>query len=248
MEGLAALVELERRTLEIEAEPGCPFGRAVGGGAPPDALAQALRVRLEAQQAGRVREHRSRVGLREPLAPQQIEEYLGVAPGHVGIGPAFRWEVAEIAPSIDHLLRRSAADAKLETPAGDEVGRARVLGHVERVLVAHVDDRGADLDALGLRAEGGEQRERRGELAGEVMHAEVRPVRAELLGGDGELDGLQQRVGRRPRLRLRRGRPVPEGEEADLLSPPAPKNQKPPNLPAARQQSGRSRAIDGIFG
>ena len=73
---------------------------------------------------------------------------------------------------------------------------AGVLGHVERVLVAHVDDAGADLDPAGPRADGGEQRERRGELVGEVVHPEVRAVGAELLGGDREVDRLQQHVGR----------------------------------------------------
>ena len=106
---------------------------------------------------------------------------------------------------------------ELQPPAGDEVGRARILGHVERVLVAHVDDRRADLDAAGLRADRRQQRERRGELAGEMVDAEVGAVRAQLLGRDGQIDGLQERVGRRARLRLRRGRPVPEREEADLL-------------------------------
>ena len=47
-------------------------------------------------------------------------------------------------------------------------------------------------------------RKRRAELAGEVMDAEIGPVGAELLGGDGKLDRLQKRVRRRPRLRLRR--------------------------------------------
>ena len=130
---------------------------------------------------------------------------------------ALRRRVAEVAPAVDHLLGRAAADAELQAPAGDEVGGARVLRHVQRVLVAHVDDRGADLDALGLRAAGREQRERRAELAGEVMHAEIGPVRAELLGRDGELDRLQQRVGRRARLRLRRRGPMAEGEEADFF-------------------------------
>ena len=37
---------------------------------------------------------------------------------------------------------------------------------------------------------GGQQRERRAELAGEVVHTEVGPVRAELLGRDGEIDRL----------------------------------------------------------
>ncbi len=94
---------------------------------------------------------------------------------------------------------------------------ARVLGHVERVLVAHVDDGRADLDAAGLRADGGQQRKGRGELAGEVMHAEIGAVRAQFFGRDGEIDGLQQRVGGRARLRMRRGRPVPERQETDLF-------------------------------
>ena len=141
------------------------------------------------------------LGCGEALAAQQIEEHLGVAPGHVGVGLALGRGVAEVAPPVDHLLGRPAADAELQAAAGDDVGRARVLGHVERVLVAHVDHRRADLDAAGPRADRRQQRERRAELAGEVMHAEIRPVRAQLLGSDGEVDGLQERVGRRARLR-----------------------------------------------
>ena len=70
---------------------------------------------------------------------------------------------------------------------------------------------------LVLRAARRQQRERRAELAGEVMHPEVRAVGAELLGGDRKLDRLQQRVGRRSRLRLRRRRPMAEREEADFF-------------------------------
>ena len=156
-------------------------------------------------------------GLAKPLPTQHLEEDLGVAPRHVGVGHALRRHVAEVAKAVDHLLGRAAADAELQAAAGDEVGGAGVLRHVQRVLVAHVDDRGADLDALGPRAAGREQRERRAELAGEVMHAEIGAVGAELLGGDGELDRLQQRVGRRARLRLRRRGPMAEGEEADVF-------------------------------
>src|SRR6185312_10935651 len=86
-----------------------------------------------------------------------------------------------------------------------------------RVLVAHVDDGGADLDCPGLRAAGCQQRKRRSELAREVVHPEIRTVRAELLGRDGEVDGLQQRVGAGARLRLRRRGPMAEGEEADFF-------------------------------
>ena len=112
-----------------------------------------------------------------------------------------RGRVAEVAPAVDHLLRRAAADPELQPAAGDEVRRARVLGHVQRVLVAHVDHGGADLDRARPRADGRKQRERRAELAREMVHAEVRAVGAQLLGGDGELDRLQQRVGRGAHLR-----------------------------------------------
>ena len=55
------------------------------------------------------------------------------------------------------------------------------------------------------------------ELAGEVMHAEIRSVRAKFFGGDGQVDGLQERIGCRPGLRLGRGRPVSERQKADFL-------------------------------
>ena len=157
------------------------------------------------------------LGSRKTLAAQHLEKNLGVAPGHVGVGLAFGRRVAEVAPAVDHLLGRAAADAELQAAAADDVGGAGVLRHVERVLVAHVDDRGADLDALGSRADGGQERERRAELAGIVMHAEESAVGAELLGGDRKLDRLQQRVGRRSHFRLRRRRPMAEREEADLF-------------------------------
>jgi hypothetical protein len=98
----------------------------------------------------------------------------------------------------------------LQTPAGDEIGGTGVLGHVEWVLVAHVDHCRADLDATGLRADGRQEWKRRGKLAGEVMDPKIGPVGAQFLGGNGEVDGLQERVRRRAGLRLRRGRPVPE--------------------------------------
>jgi hypothetical protein len=125
--------------------------------------------------------------------------------------------VAEVLVPLDHLLRGPAADPELQPPAGDQVSGAGVLGHVERVLVAHVDDAGAELDATRPRARRRKERERRGELLSEVVHAEVGAVRADLLGRDREVDGLQQYVGGRPRLRVRRGVPVAEGQEADLL-------------------------------
>ncbi len=217
VERLVALDHLERRALHVHAELGRPFRGAVGARAPPDALAQARRVRLEAQQARRIRKHRARVRPREALALEHLEEHLGVAPRHLGIGHALGRRVTEVAKPVDHLLGRPAGNAELQAPGGDEVGGAGVLRHVHRVLVAHVDDRGADLDRLGLRAARRQQRERRAELAREVMHPEIGAVGAELLGRDREVDRLQQRVGRRARLRLRRRGPVAEGEEADFF-------------------------------
>jgi hypothetical protein len=68
--------------------------------------------------------------------------------------------------------------------------------------LAHVDHRRADFDAAGLRADGRQERERRGQLAGEVMDSKIGPVRAQFLGGNGQVDGLQERVCGRSGLRL----------------------------------------------
>src|SRR5271156_468856 len=100
-----------------------------------------------------------------------------MAPPHVAASRAIGPLITEIPPPIDHLFGRASADAELQTSAGDEIGGAGVLSHVERVLVAHVDDRRADLDAAGLRADGRQQRKRRSELASEVMDPEIGAVR-----------------------------------------------------------------------
>src|SRR6201999_4211943 len=60
VEGLAGLVVLERRALQVHAELCRPDRGRVGAGAPPDAFAQAFRERLETEQARRVGEHRAR--------------------------------------------------------------------------------------------------------------------------------------------------------------------------------------------
>ncbi len=136
---------------------------------------------------------------------------------HVGIGLALGGLVAEVAIAVDDLLGRAATDPQLQPAAGDHVGRARVLGHVERVLVAHVDDARSDLDPGRPRTDRGQERERGCQLPCEVVHAKVRAIRAELFDGDRQLDRLQQRVGRRTHLRVRRVGPVPERQEPDAL-------------------------------
>ena len=123
-----------------------------------------------------------------------------MAAPHVCVALTLFGHVAEITPAIDHLLRGATADAELETPAADQIGCACILGHVERVFVAHVDDGGADFDATGLRADRRQQREGRGELTREVMDAEVSSVGAEFLGRHCKVDGLEEGITGRPRL------------------------------------------------
>ena len=108
------------------------------------------------------------------------------------------------------LFAGSAMAAPLQPAAGDEIRGTGVLRHVERVLVAHVDDARADLDPLRARADGGQQREGRAELAREMVHAEIGAIKADLLGLDGQVDGLLQHIRRAAHLRAARGRPVTE--------------------------------------
>ena len=107
--------------------------------------------------------------------------------------------VAKIAPSIDHLLGRTAADSQLQAPASDEIRSASVLRHVVRVLIAHVDDGGADFNLSRLGADRREQRKWRCQLPREMMNTEVGSVHSQALGLDGEVNGLQERVSRRLR-------------------------------------------------
>ena len=156
---------------------------------------------LDAEQAGRVREHRMLLRFGETLALEDAQKNLRMAPAHVGVGLALARLVAEIAPAIDHLFTGAAADAELQPPAGDEVGRAGVLGHIKGVLVTHIDHRRAELDRGGLCTGGRQQREGGAKLAGKMMHPEISTVGAQRLGGNREIDGLQQGVG--PGLSLR---------------------------------------------
>src|SRR5690348_3008237 len=123
---------------------------------------------LEPKQPGWVREHRPWIGPREPTPFQQLQKHLGVPTAQVRIGPAFWRHVTEVTPAFDDLLRRAATDPELEPAIADHVGRARILDHIERILVAHVDDRRSDLDAARPGADGRKQREGRRELLGKV--------------------------------------------------------------------------------
>ena len=72
-------------------------------------------------------------------------------------------------------------------------------GH--RVSEGNNDDCRADFDVADLRADSSQRRKCRGELPGEAMDSEIGPVCAQLLGCDGELDGLQERIRSRAGLR-----------------------------------------------
>jgi hypothetical protein len=73
---------------------------------------------------------------------------------------AFNRAVAKIAPPIDYLFGRTAADSQLQAPSCDEIRSASILRHVIRVLIPHVNHCGANFDASRLSTDRGEQRER----------------------------------------------------------------------------------------
>jgi hypothetical protein len=70
-------------------------------------------MRLKRQQTWRIREHRARVRLSEASAAEQFEKCLSMRPSQVCIGFAFSRLIPKIAPSVDHLLGRAAADSQL---------------------------------------------------------------------------------------------------------------------------------------
>src|SRR6266404_1807059 len=111
IEGLACFVVLECRALQVHPEFCCPDRRSVRGGAPPDPVAQAIRIGLQAQQPGRVWKHGSWIRLGEALTAQQVVKDLGMTPPHVGVILALGRLITEISPTIDHLFERASADA-----------------------------------------------------------------------------------------------------------------------------------------
>src|SRR3982750_3409489 len=174
-------------------------------------------MRFEAKQTGWVWKHWPRVRFSESFSLQQIEKDFGVASAQVCVGSPFRRCVTEVTPAFDDLLRRAATDSELEAAVADQVSRAGVLHHVERILVPHVDDGRSDLDATGPCADGREKREWGCELLREVMDAKVGAVSTKLLCRDGELDRLLQNIARGSRGGVECRAPVTEGEEADFL-------------------------------
>ena len=102
-------------------------------------------------------------------------------------------------PTFDHLLWRAAADPELEPAVANQVGRASILDHVERIFVPHVNDTRSDLDAARPGTDCCEKWEGGRELLGKVVYAKVCPIRAEFLRRHGQLNGLLQDIARGPR-------------------------------------------------
>src|ERR1700722_11255956 len=111
MESLACFVVLECRALQVYPEFCCPDRRGIRAGAPPNPVAQAIRIRFQAQQPGRIRKHGSWIRLGEALTAQQVEKDLRVTPPHVSVILALGRLITEIQPAIDDLLGRPSADA-----------------------------------------------------------------------------------------------------------------------------------------
>ena len=135
-------------------------------------------MRFQPQKARRVRKHRLRVRLGKTLALQHLQEHRRVPARHVSLGLALGRRIAEMLPAIDHLFGRPATDTKLQATTGDEIGRASILDHIERIFVAHVDDASAHLDLRGPRADGRQQWERRGKLCAVAGRDNSAPLRA----------------------------------------------------------------------
>src|SRR6478672_11346296 len=121
-------------------------------------------MRLEPKQPGWVGKHRPWIRPRESFSFQQLEKNFGMPPAKVCVSSTVGRRVAEVTPTFNDLLWRAATDPELEPAIANQIGRTRVLDHIERVFVPHVDDAGTDFDAARFRADRREQRERRREL------------------------------------------------------------------------------------
>jgi len=121
---------------------------------------------------------------------------LCIPAGHVRIVFSFSRALAKIAPSIDYLLGRAAADSQLQAATSDEIRRPGIFRHIVGILIAHIDDRCANFDVPRPRSDGREQRERRRQLSREVVDTKISSVHSEALRLNREVDGLEERVSR----------------------------------------------------
>src|SRR6202035_2108909 len=131
------------------------------------------------------------VRLSEALAAQQLKKFFGMPPAHICIVLTFYRAVAKIAPTIDDLLGGTAADSQLQAAARDQIRSPSVLRHVMRILIPHIDHRGANLNLSSPSTHRREEWKRRCQLPREVMNTKVGSVHSQALGLHGEVNGLQ---------------------------------------------------------
>src|SRR5450755_4220688 len=79
MESLACLVVLECRALQVHPEFCSPDRRGVRAGAPPNPVAQAIRMRFQAQQPGRIWKHGSWIRRSEATPDAVLARPLSLA-------------------------------------------------------------------------------------------------------------------------------------------------------------------------
>jgi len=137
-----------------------------------------------------------------------------VAARHIALVFSLCRVVAEALKAANHGFGRAAGDAELQSARRNEVSHGGEFRHIERVFVAHVNHSSAELDALGLRRDGGEQRVGGCLLLVKVVHAEECAVQANILGTYGKVDCLVQGFCRARYAGAGDLSPVTEGEEA----------------------------------
>src|ERR1700751_2730310 len=62
--------------------------------------------------------------------------------------------IAQVPPSADHLLGRTATYSQLQARTSDKIRSTSVLRHVVRILVPHVDDPSPNLNLTRPRTDG----------------------------------------------------------------------------------------------
>jgi hypothetical protein len=129
------------------------------------------------------------------------------------------WSVSPATAARNRSSRRCASvraggQRQVEAAADEEVRRARGLAEQDRVLVPHRDHGRPEADPLGVLPDGGEERQRRGQVVVEVALVGPSGLVAQLLGRPEERDAVAEP--------LRRAGGVAErhpGVEAQTLRP-----------------------------
>ncbi len=114
---------------------------------------------------------------------------------------------------------RAAADAELEPPTREHVGRGRLLGAAQRMLEGQERDCGPDADAPGALGDHRHHHERvrqQRERATEVQLGQPRHVEAELVGARGQVEDLGVALGVRLAVGFRRLEEEPESHGATV--------------------------------